>query len=70
VTVEQLVSEREKLLAQLSGPAALRFGERSLSNRTPDEIRAAIAHLDAEIAKLQSPQPTVFTIQTKRGLEP
>jgi hypothetical protein len=70
MTVEQLLDEREKLLGQLSGPAALRFGERSLSNRSPDEIRAALQQVDAEIAKLQSPQATVFTIQSKRGLEP
>jgi hypothetical protein len=69
VTLEQLQAEREKLLGSLSAPDSLTFADRSMRNRTPEQIRAAIAQIDGEIGKLQTPEPRQFVVQTKRGLD-
>jgi len=73
MTLTELQAEREKLLGALSAPESVSSSHgassRSLRNRSPEQIRAAVAQIDGEIAKLQTEQPRQFVIQTKRGLE-
>ena len=64
MTLEELQTKRDEILASI-GHARVTFGERSLEYSRQQE---ALALIDAEIARLQSPQVRLFTIQTKRGL--
>lgn len=64
MTLEQLQAKREEILQSL-GIARIQFGERSIEYARQQE---ALAVVDREIAKLESPQPRQFTIQTSRGL--
>lgn len=63
MTLEDLQTKRDEILASI-GHARITFGERSLEYSRQQE---ALALVDAEIARLQSPQPKQFTIQTSRG---
>ncbi len=64
MTLEQLQAKREEILQSL-GIARVQFGERSMEYARQQE---ALTVVDREIAKLESPQPRQFTIQTSRGL--
>lgn len=64
MTVEELLTKREEILRS-AGIARATYGERSVEYSRQQE---ALALVDAEIARLQSPQDRLFTIQTKRGL--
>lgn len=66
MTLEELQAKRDEILATIH-EARLQFGDRSEEFIT-DKAKA-LAIIDAEIAKLQSPAERQFTIQTKRGLE-
>jgi hypothetical protein len=68
-TLQDLQEYRDTLLKDLAMPRRVQFGERALLNHDPEQIRAAIAEVDRQIAEL-SGQTTErkFTIQTSRGL--
>lgn len=71
MTVSQLQAQREELLTVLGNGAlevVLADGSRT-TFADVNQLRAAIAFVDAEIAKAQSPsEPRVFPIITSRGL--
>jgi len=67
MTLEELQAQREAILAEMGQPD-VQFEQRGVTRRPQPELDAALARVDAEIAKLQSPQDRLFTIQTKRGL--
>jgi hypothetical protein len=67
MTLEELQAQREAILAEMGQPD-VQFEQRGVKRRPQPELDAALARVDAEIAKLQSPQDRLFTIQTKRGL--
>lgn len=68
VTLEQLQAQRDSILADMTGAGVVQHGDQSVTFKSQVELEAALARIDAEIAKLQSPQPKQFTIQTSRGL--
>lgn len=68
LTLDQLQAQRDAIVAEMGQPN-VQFAERALTRRPQSELDAALRKIDAEIAKLQSPQNTVFTIQTSRGIE-
>ena len=67
MTLAELQAKREEILAEMGSPD-VQFEARGVKRRPQAELEAALAKIDAEIAKLQSPQDRLFTIQTKRGL--
>lgn len=67
-TLAELQAQRDEILSQMGGAQSLTFQDRSITRRPQQELDAALARVDAEIAALQSPQPRQFTIQTSRGL--
>ncbi len=67
MTLAELQAKREEILAEMGAPD-VQFEQRGVKRRPQPELEAALARVDAEIAKLQSPQDRLFTIQTKRGL--
>jgi hypothetical protein len=73
MTLVELEAQREALLAALSAPDSVSFGDRSMRHRTPEQIRAALQQLDAEIAKTKAaadsttPRPRVIRIYTEKG---
>jgi hypothetical protein len=68
VTLEELQAQREKLLAALSQPEQVQFADRSLRNRRPEDIRAAIAQIDAEIAQLTATPRRQVLLSSEKGL--
>ena len=68
LTLEQLQAQREKILGEMGGLQSLAFGDKNITYRPQQDLDAALARVDAEIAKLQSPQNRQFTITTSRGL--
>lgn len=69
MTLEQLQAEREKLVTALSQPEQIQHGDRAMRNRRPEEIRAAIAQIDAEIAARQaSPRCRQVRLSSNKGL--
>ena len=69
LTIEQLEAERETALLAMSEPEHIEAFGRSVTNRNQRDLLGTIHQLDAEIARLQSPQGRTFVIQTKRGIE-
>lgn len=67
MTVAELQTQREKILAEMGQPD-VQFAERGVKRRPQPELDAALAKIDAEIAKLQSPASRQFVVQTSRGL--
>ncbi|MGE5647028.1 MAG: hypothetical protein ACM336_14675 [Acidobacteriota bacterium] len=67
MTLAELQAKREEILAEMGAPD-VQFEARGVKRRPQPELEAALAKIDAEIAKLQSPLDRLFTIQTKRGL--
>lgn len=68
LTLEQLQAERDKIVDAMGHPINVQFSDRSVTQRSQADLEAALKRVDAEIAKLQSPQARQFTIQTSRGL--
>jgi len=66
MTVTELQTKRDQLLKAL-GIARVQFGERQVEYVTDKERELRL--VDSEIARLQSPNDRVFTVQTKRGFE-
>jgi hypothetical protein len=67
MTLEELQAQREAILAEMGQPD-VQFEQRGVKRRPQAELEAALARVDVEIARLQSPQTRQFTIQTSRGL--
>jgi hypothetical protein len=67
MTLAELQAKREEILAEMGAPD-VQFEARGIKRRPQPELEAALARVDAEIARLQSPQMRQFTIQTSRGL--
>jgi hypothetical protein len=68
ITLEQLQAQRDKILDEMGNPSHVQFESQSVTYRPQDELEAALRRVDAEIAKLQSPQSRQFTIQSLRGI--
>ena len=61
------------LLAALSAPDSVSFGDRSMRQRSPEQIRTALQQVDAEIAKVKAatdstaPRSRVIRLYTEKG---
>ncbi len=69
LTLEQLREQRDKAILAMSSPERVEFNGRSTTHRPQRDLQATINRLDAEIARMQTPQGTTFVIQSKRGIE-
>ncbi len=73
MTLEELEAQREALLAALSAPDSVTFGDRSMRHRSPEQIRTALQQVDAEIAKAKvaadttAPRSRVIRTYTGKG---
>jgi 5-enolpyruvylshikimate-3-phosphate synthase len=73
MTLQELEAQREALLAALSAPDSVTFGDRSMRHRSPEQIRTALQQLDAEIAKAKAtadttaPRSRVIRTHTAKG---
>lgn len=54
MTLPELEAQREALLAELSAPDSVTFGDRSMRHRSPEQIRTALQQVDAEISKAKA----------------
>jgi hypothetical protein len=69
MTLDELQARRDSILEQMGRENRIAIGDgREVEYPTQPELEAALQRVDAEIAKLQSPQSRQFTIQTSRGL--
>jgi hypothetical protein len=73
MTLPELEAQREALLAALSAPDSVSFGDRSMRHRSPEQIRTALQQVDAEIAKAKAaedsaaPRSRVIRVHTGKG---
>jgi 5-enolpyruvylshikimate-3-phosphate synthase len=73
MTLAELETQREALLAALSAPDSVTFGDRSMRHRSPEQIRTALQQVDAEIAKMKAAEsaaptpPRVIRTYTSKG---
>ena len=73
MTLAELEAQREALLAALSAPDSVSFGDRSMRHRSPEQIRAALQQVDVEIAKAKAaedstvPRSRVLRVYTEKG---
>jgi hypothetical protein len=73
MTLQELEAQREALLAALSAPDSVTFGDRSMRHRSPEQIRTALQQVDAEIAKAKAaadttaPRSRVIRVHTGKG---
>lgn len=73
MTLPELEAQREALLAALSAPDSVSFGDRSMRQRSPEQIRTALQQVDAEIAKVKAatdstaPRSRVIRLYTEKG---
>lgn len=73
MTLPELEMQREALLAALSAPDTVSFGDRSMRQRSPEQIRTALQQVDAEIAKAKAatgstaPRSRVIRLYTEKG---
>ena len=73
MTLQELEAQREALLAELSAPDSVTFGDRSMRHRSPEQIRTALQQVDAEIAKAKAaadtaaPRTRVIRVHTGKG---
>ena len=72
MTLPELEAQREALLAALSAPDSVSFGDRSMRQRSPEQIRTALQQVDVEIAKARAaavatPRSRVIRIYTEKG---
>jgi len=68
-TLSDLQAQRDQIVSAMSQPEEVRFESRLVRQRSQQDLDAALRRIDAEIAKLQTPGATKFTIQTSRGLQ-
>jgi 5-enolpyruvylshikimate-3-phosphate synthase len=61
MTLAELEAQREALLAALSAPDLVTFGDRSMRHRSPEQIRTALQQVDAEIAKMKAADSAATT---------
>jgi 5-enolpyruvylshikimate-3-phosphate synthase len=61
MTLAELEAQREALLAALSAPDSVTFGDRSMRHRSPEQIRTALQQVDAEIAKMKAADSAAST---------
>jgi 5-enolpyruvylshikimate-3-phosphate synthase len=61
MTLQELEAQREALLAALSAPDSVTFGDRSMRHRSPEQIRTALQQLDAEITKVKAAESATAT---------
>ena len=59
MTLAELEAQREALLAALSAPDSVTFGDRSMRQRSPEQIRTALQQVDTEIAKMKAAESSV-----------
>lgn len=73
MTLLELEAQREALLAALSAPDSVSFGDRSMRHRSPEQIRTALQQVDTEIAKAKAaadstaPRSRVIRVYTEKG---
>jgi hypothetical protein len=72
MTLVELEAQREALLAALSAPDSVSFGDRSMRQRSPEQIRTALQQVDLEIAKAKAaavatPRSRVIRVYTEKG---
>ena len=73
MTLQDLEAQREALVAALSAPDSITFGDRSLRHRSPEQIRTALQQVDAEIARMKTaesaapPSTRVIRTYTSKG---
>ena len=73
MTLPQLEAQREALLAALSAPDSVSCGDRSMRQRSPEQIRTALQQVDVEIAKAKAvadtaaPRSRVIRVYTEKG---
>ena len=72
MTLVELEAQREALLAALSAPDSVSFGDRSMRQRSPEQIRTALQQVDMEIAKAKAaavatPRSRVIRVYTEKG---
>ena len=73
MTLPELETQRESLLAALSAPDSVSFGDRSMRQRSPEQIRTALQQVDVEIAKVKAatdstaPRSRVIRLYTEKG---
>ncbi len=72
MTLPELEAQREALLVALSAPDSVSFGDRSMRQRSPEQIRTALQQVDAEIAKAKAaavatPRSRVIRVYTEKG---
>ena len=72
MTLLELEAQRETLLAALSAPDSVSFGDRSMRQRSPEQIRTALQQVDVEIAKAKAaavatPRSRVIRVYTEKG---
>ena len=72
MTLPELEAQREALLAALSAPDSVSFGDRSMRQRSPEQIRTALQQVDVEIAKAKAaavatPRSRVIRVYTEKG---
>ena len=72
MTLPQLEAQREALLAALSAPDSISCGDRSMRQRSPEQIRTALQQVDVEIAKARAaavatPRSRVIRVYTEKG---
>jgi len=67
-TIDQLTTQRDALMAQLSAPSTIRHSDgRQITNRSVDEIRKALAAINEQIDALSNSASRVSVAQHKRG---
>lgn len=69
LTLDQLQQQRDAIVTEMGLASQVQFEGRGITRRPQAELESALRKIDGEIAKLQSSQTTVFTIQTSRGIE-
>ncbi|MCC6363011.1 MAG: hypothetical protein IT165_05770 [Bryobacterales bacterium] len=73
MTLQELEAQREALLAELSAPDSVTFGDRSMKNRSPEQTRTALQLVDQEIAKAKAaantttPRSRIIRTYTEKG---
>ena len=73
MTLQELEAQREALLAELSAPDSVTFGDRSMKNRSPEQTRTALQLVDQEIAKAKAaantvtPRSRIIRTHTEKG---
>lgn len=51
MTIEELQAQRDQILKQMADPQDVRAGSAGVTNRSQDDLRKALAVIDAEIKR-------------------